>query len=1228
MRAFLVCIAILISLFYISAPFAQAPSALQAEEDFVYAKKLFDDSHYDLSAAAFALYFSTYPDDAHTIDALYYTAESYFKMKDYEAARIHYQRLLLEYPNSSRALPALKSIASCYEKLDNREMYVRTLMRIPLFFPTSPEIPQILLQVADFYIAEGEWNEAEIPLQQIINQYKDSPQYLPAKLGWAKLLFNRHQFEQALAEAKKIAQKEDSPEISAEAYYLESQCLQSQGRTIEAIAPMEIIIENYKQVSIRPKALSALGKFYLETHQLERAFEVLSEATATESNPEIADIARIHLVDVLFLLGEYTALFEELNQVTEQSSPEVLFRKGLILEKMQRIEEAGAVYLQCSEVDDSEFSASAIWQAAEILKTLELAKRSSDQFLKAESLFENEQEKAEVRYQAALVRFQEDDSSCVALLTDFSETYLISPRIDDMYYLRAEAEVRLGRLPSALLDFERVVEDYPFSPYAVKASLRLTLLKNHQLQASDPTNIIADLLTEYALGNTGPELALELGKVYFHDYHDYDRAVQLFQKVYDDPVANADDRLKAQYLLVDAWWERFEREQLWQQLGMPTDIVKVANETVENLTALRNQINTKDAIDKIDLRVIQAVETKLEGEPKVRYARTAWHDFLLKHETHPDNAYAMNRLACAYSQKLPEDEKVGPDQAIRYWEEVIATYPGSNESENAQLALADYYLTKGELKKAQNHYESLAQEGTGEERVQAIRRLLDMPDLPSNRKITLIRTLLRDAWYHPDTASLHFTLAELLIEEKQYQAALIELSEHRRGSSPGNPGLTILQPRDAEQLIAYARAYGGNDNPKMAMTFYRAYLEQFPEGYDAVECHRRLAAYLKKQENDDAAMHHLEALEALDVDDSIRLEAQAERCRLYFRQEEYPQARQLAKQLAIDFTNSDSAFYYSQLATVCLYRLSMPDDARQEAQQLRKDYKDRDDIDNATARFYLERGRYHSRYKEYESAQKAFETVIESFEDSPWVIEAKYELARDYLIRNMYEEGLAILTTLPDQYPNHPILGLVYVILAGYYIESGNFSDGVSTYERVLRDEQYENLWRTVYPLQIKAYRQASFYAGALKTTKEYLEKFPDAPDAFHRKMDMGQFYLALEEYDLARSQYEALKPYADIENEAACQFYIAETLEKQGRLKEAIIEYMKVDYIGKPTKLNWVITAWYNAGRCYEKLDKAEKAEEMYRRIVVQEGLGSVFGRKAQEQIDRLKAMQAGNSN
>lgn len=120
--------------------------------------------------------------------------------------------------------------------------------------------------------------------------------------------------------------------------------------------------------------------------------------------------------------------------------------------------------------------------------------------------------------------------------------------------------------------------------------------------------------------------------------------------------------------------------------------------------------------------------------------------------------------------------------------------------------------------------------------------------------------------------------------------------------------------------------------------------------------------------------------------------------------------------------------------------------------------------------------------------------------------------------------------------------------------------------------------------------------------------------------MDLGQYYMALEQYDLAREQYQSLMPVADVDNELACQFYLGEILEKEGRLKEAIIEYLKVRYIGKQSKLNWVITAIYNAGRCYEKLGKTENARMMYQEIVEREGLASPFGRKALQQVNRLK--------
>jgi TolA-binding protein len=120
--------------------------------------------------------------------------------------------------------------------------------------------------------------------------------------------------------------------------------------------------------------------------------------------------------------------------------------------------------------------------------------------------------------------------------------------------------------------------------------------------------------------------------------------------------------------------------------------------------------------------------------------------------------------------------------------------------------------------------------------------------------------------------------------------------------------------------------------------------------------------------------------------------------------------------------------------------------------------------------------------------------------------------------------------------------------------------------------------------------------------------------------MEIGRLYMLMEQYELAMSHFRNIQPFTTIEQEAESQYYIGEALEKQSRYAEATIEYLKVDYLGKKTKMQWAVTALYSAGRCYEKMGRPEKAREMYAEIVTRKGLGDPLGRTAQEQIDRLR--------
>jgi len=122
----------------------------------------------------------------------------------------------------------------------------------------------------------------------------------------------------------------------------------------------------------------------------------------------------------------------------------------------------------------------------------------------------------------------------------------------------------------------------------------------------------------------------------------------------------------------------------------------------------------------------------------------------------------------------------------------------------------------------------------------------------------------------------------------------------------------------------------------------------------------------------------------------------------------------------------------------------------------------------------------------------------------------------------------------------------------------------------------------------------------------------------------LGIFLINLKEYDRGVDQLKSLLPLADAESEAEIQYWIARAYHERGDMNQAIIEFLKVKYVCRPSKLPWGTTALYEAGQTYAKLGNLVNARSLFQQIVRELGVGDQFGRVANERIREIDATLA----
>jgi TolA-binding protein len=118
-------------------------------------------------------------------------------------------------------------------------------------------------------------------------------------------------------------------------------------------------------------------------------------------------------------------------------------------------------------------------------------------------------------------------------------------------------------------------------------------------------------------------------------------------------------------------------------------------------------------------------------------------------------------------------------------------------------------------------------------------------------------------------------------------------------------------------------------------------------------------------------------------------------------------------------------------------------------------------------------------------------------------------------------------------------------------------------------------------------------------------------------------FSASLKEFSNALESFRDVQKDATDDTEAEIQYWIGKCYYETGQFEEAVLEFLKVKYVSKPTQLPWAATALYEAGTAYMRLKDRDKARQMFQKIVSSEGAASDLGRIAVKRIQEIDGAQ-----
>jgi len=353
-------------------------------------------------------------------------------------------------------------------------------------------------------------------------------------------------------------------------------------------------------------------------------------------------------------------------------------------------------------------------------------------------------------------------------------------------------------------------------------------------------------------------------------------------------------------------------------------------------------------------------------------------------------------------------------------------------------------------------------------------------------------------------------------------------------------------------LAQSADCLEGLGDLEAASAAYLAIIKEYPQSQYSDYLYYKLGLLFLKQEKYTEAFACLEKFKDIFRESRLRKEALYILANNLYNQKEFAQALALSQALVMQY--QEDALFQEQLQYLmgsCYLGLNKEKEALDIFQALSRDAQ-------LSPQAAWRLGQYYYDNQNYAQARQYFEQVLKKGSDNNLVSSSYYALGCIAIYTGNDQEAIEYLKQAWQLGTETLVLDCAK-LLSEIYLRQGRAQMAVKIYEDSLA--RYNNLETAIYPALAEIYQRQ----GELGRSVELLRQAAD----------------------LAKSKD---KPYL--------HFKIAECLEEDNKLKEAMEEYLKISYL-YPAQNPYFAKALLRLAQIYEKKENFKEAKNIYKKIV-----------------------------
>lgn len=1180
--------------------------------DFKLAVKLFDDTLYDLALEQLKQYVNLYPNTKNGIEARFYLGLSQMKLGQFEDARFTFQNFALTFGDHPRAPEAWTKVAEACVALNLPREAALAYERVRTFHPRSPLAPGALLKASEFFKQGGDPENSRGTLRVLTQEYASADAVVPARLMLATDLLEEGKYENAATEARKAADAAKTDSMKAAAQLLLSNAQILGGKPEEAERTLQGIVKSFLKTDSYAPAVLLLGNLRRDLGKSAEAVQSWNSIAfdSLRASSQIRQSALIELGAAAERAEEFRNagnFYERAGWVAPTRRGEAFYRAGVMAERMQNRERASILFslaladTAAAEIRDAILIA-AFRTSSSASKFYE-AERIADAYI---AMYPNGDETARILNEAASIylRALDDPVKSLGFYGRLMEDFPRSSFADDAAFGQAQALRQSGRLREALRAFESFVKTYPASPFVEEAKLAGNIIRLFELKERDAgIGKLALLMGDVIAQRSRGELALRLGDIFFEDLKEYARAAEQYRIAVEAGLPESES-LHARHRLALSY-----RYLLYRESSRADTLRAIA--AFDSLLAVHP---------------ISAFTEESIGEGtnlKLRLAVTSADvkSIIAKTDVSELNQKLGNEIQLLGAARLIELGNM-PDAAdmLRAF---ISSNPPPDALSFAQMLLGEALAAMGETEAAATIYRASVSTGTvGAKQAKAYSFIARSAAAKGDVAVAneAAGVLEERFFYTPESFGMLYIRAEAAFNRKQYGDAF-SLFERWVGSLKGDKYNLPTVATDIYYMLAVSAEKSGN--LERAKQYYAHFLLREPETRRAGEAMYALAMIARAEKNAELSARYLQESSRLNPPQSGQLDrASFEAAEILFTAEKYADALKRYQDIFTKTKLSDADERDITLRIiVCYFRLNNLKEADTRATRyVRANPSDT----TSAALFEYERGRYHLRKEEYDSALKRLMGILEFFPRASIVPEALFWIGRTYELQQKPDLAIPVYDSLLKTFPAHAIAPRARLTLGNLYYALEQWDPAARLFKAVLDSEaQAPDLALYAMNNLIMAYRELGLFDAALQLTRTFIARFPEDQSIIDKRIDIGILLQRLGYFDQSVLHLSNLLESAPPNLEAEIRYYIGEGHFYKGAYQQAILEFLKIPYlVSQRSRADWVSTAFYMAGQSYEKMGKYEQAISMYRQIIARPGVDPQFKTGAQKEIDRVTAV------